>query len=101
MDTLTNRPALAQLDALIHKLDSIRNWVDPIAQAKALRALDRPARAALARAADEAVFLAANRLVGVKRMTHEEVGRALGVTRYRVANAIADYRAWIAEEASK
>ena len=90
----TARPALQQLDAFIAELAKIRDIEDPMAQARELRLINRRAQRALRRAGDEAVFLAANELVGTRRRTHEDLAKTLGITRYRVSNAITDYRAW-------
>jgi hypothetical protein len=92
---VTPRPALERLDEFISELEKIRDIADPMAQARELRAIDRRARAVLGHAGDEAVFLAANELVDTRRRTHLEVAQTLGVTRYRVSNAITDYRNWV------
>lgn len=91
---MTDRPALDQLDDFIDELERIRDLSDPMEQAKAIRTIDRRARSVLGHAGDEAVFLAAHELVGTKRRTHQEIADVLGVTRYRVSNAITDYRNW-------
>jgi hypothetical protein len=92
------RPALAQLDDLIGQLARIRDTQDPMTRARQIRIIDRAARAVLGHAGDEAVFLAANEIVGTRRRTHQEVAAALGVTRYRVSNAITNYRLWVATQ---
>jgi len=97
---MTSRPALDRLDELITELEKIRNTVDPLAQAREIRALDRRARSVLGHAGNEAVFLAASEMVGTRKRTHLEVAQALGVTRFRVSNAITDYRSWVASEAT-
>ena len=91
---MTDRPALARLDSFIAELQKIRDMRNPITQARELRALHRRAQSVLGDAGNEAVFLAANELVGTRRRTHQELAALLGVTRYRVSNAITDYRAW-------
>ena len=93
---MTARPALEKLEGFISELAKIASITDPLEQAKELRAIDRRARAVIGRAGDEAVFLAANELVGTRRRTHQEVAEVLGVQTSRVSNAISDYRSWVA-----
>lgn len=94
VDGVADTPALDRLDELIETLQHVRKTDSPIDRARLARSLDRQIRAVLGRVGDEAVFLAANELVGTRRRTHQEIGDALGVSRYRVSNAISDYRAW-------
>lgn len=97
--TMTARPALERLDEFIAELAKIRAMEDPLTQARELRAIDRRARAVIGHAGDEAVFLAANEMIGTRRRTHQEVAEVLGVSKPRVSNAITDYRAWVASVA--
>jgi hypothetical protein len=97
---MTDQPALERLDTFIVELQQIREIEAPVMRARALRALSRRAQRVLGNAGNEAVTLAANELVAGRRPTHADLAQKLGVTRYRVSNAITDYRAWVTAQVS-
>lgn len=95
---MANTPALDRLDELIETLRQARK-MEPLERARLARSLDRAVRSVMGHVGDEAVFEASNEVLGVRRRSHQEIGDALGVSRFRVSNAISDYRGWVAEGA--
>lgn len=89
-------PALAELDQLLADLGQLRG-LEPLERARRAREMDTRVRGVVGRVGDEAVWQATNELVGTRRRSHKDVAEGLGVTPFRVSNAVSAYRRWTAE----